>query len=54
MNFKIGLGAMACACLALASARATTIDLMVDPNFPPGTTPYVLGNVTAGTGQRCR
>lgn len=45
MSVKIGLGALACACMAMTSARATTIDLTVDPNFPPGTTPYVLGNV---------
>jgi hypothetical protein len=44
ISVKICLGALACACLVL-SARATTIDLSVDPNFPPGSTPYVLGNV---------
>ncbi|HEV2318668.1 MAG TPA: hypothetical protein VGV18_02895 [Verrucomicrobiae bacterium] len=45
MDFKIVFAVMAGVCLALTSARATTIDLTVDPNFPPGTTPYVLGNV---------
>lgn len=48
---KIIPGALACAftCLALTTARAVPVDptvtLAVDPNFPPGTTPYVLGNV---------
>lgn len=34
--------------LALMSANANTINLAVDPNFPPGTTGYVFGNVNPG------
>ena len=46
-SLKINLGVMVFVCLALGltNVRAVTISLMVDPNFPPGTTPYVLGNV---------
>jgi hypothetical protein len=44
LNINLGI-ACGCACLALTSARAVPIVLTVDPNFPPGTTPYVLGNV---------
>lgn len=47
MKLKIGLGALAIACLALTRAQAVpmTIDLSVDPNFPPGTATDVLGDV---------
>lgn len=40
----------AIACMALPSAHATTvtIGLTVDPNLPPGTTPYVLGAANPG------
>lgn len=36
---------MACGCLAFTCAQAVPITLKVDPGFPPGTTPYVLGDV---------
>ena len=44
-NLKINLGAMVCACLALTTALAVSVNLNVDENFPPGPTPHVLGNV---------
>jgi hypothetical protein len=45
MKTTLKIALAACACLGLTIAQATTIDLTVDPSFPPGTTPYVLGNV---------
>lgn len=42
---KINLGVMACVCIAVTSAKAVPITLKVDPGFPPGTTPFVLGDV---------
>jgi len=42
-------GMVAGACLLVAaSGFATTINLTVDPNLPPGTTAYVLGAVNPG------
>lgn len=35
-------------CLVATGARAATITLTVDPNLPPGTTPFVLGAANPG------